>query len=463
MRRFLSLLALLCLFFKVVAQENIGIKSTSNSVNSAGLQVSLKIGDRVPDEPVTGVSGLKLVGKEVTEFRFSALRGRLVILDFWATWCAPCRAMVPVLNSLQKAFGDKILFLPVAYEQQKTLKPVLAAMNSIQPFALPGVAGDTVLNRLFPHRSLPHFVWIDGNGIVVAITEEKEVTAENLRLMLAKDQGAILPEKKDTFLTYDSNKPLFLAGNGGDSEAVRYHSVLSGYVPGLHGGIAVSPWDSIRGQRFTARNVPLVWLWRLAFGDQGRFFPDARIRLQSVDSALMRSPLSGAAYGAWLAAGHGFCYELLLPPDYKGSAFEQLRSELRALFPAYAVSVDTLNTNCLALVRTDNIDRLHSAGGTWMVDIGPFSCRMQNASLGQLVMRLERQFLQRSQLPIVDLTGYSGKVDILFDAPLTDVKALNLALLKYGLRLEERIAPVEMLVMRDVANVAGSNTSKPSL
>ena len=43
-----------------------------------------------------------------------ALRGKVVVLEFWATWCAPCVAEIPILNSLQASVdSNKVVFLSV--------------------------------------------------------------------------------------------------------------------------------------------------------------------------------------------------------------------------------------------------------------------------------------------------------------------------------------------------------------
>ena len=45
--------------------------------------------------------------------------GKVLLIDFWASWCAPCKASFPALNSLQKDYGDKG-FLVLAVNQDKT-------------------------------------------------------------------------------------------------------------------------------------------------------------------------------------------------------------------------------------------------------------------------------------------------------------------------------------------------------
>jgi len=59
-----------------------------------------KVGDMAPDFEFTTLDG--------NSGRLSGLRGRYVLLDFWATWCGPCRMIAPILDQLATEYAGKV-------------------------------------------------------------------------------------------------------------------------------------------------------------------------------------------------------------------------------------------------------------------------------------------------------------------------------------------------------------------
>lgn len=53
---------------------------------------------------------------------FENLQGKVVLLNFWATWCPPCIAEMPSLDQLHEDFGDKVVFVLVAHDKTEKVK-----------------------------------------------------------------------------------------------------------------------------------------------------------------------------------------------------------------------------------------------------------------------------------------------------------------------------------------------------
>ncbi len=104
------------------------------------------------------------------ERRLAEWRGRVVVLNFWATWCPPCREEIPLFISLQKRHGARGLqFLGVALDRPEEVRRYAAEIGMNYPTLL---SGDNTLELMqrYGNRggSLPYSVVIDRDGRVVA-------------------------------------------------------------------------------------------------------------------------------------------------------------------------------------------------------------------------------------------------------------------------------------------------------
>ena len=70
---------------------------------------------------------------EITDGNFEKLvlkSEKLVIVDFWAEWCGPCKAITPILDEISNEFGDKVLIGKVNVDEVKEI-PVKYGIRSI--------------------------------------------------------------------------------------------------------------------------------------------------------------------------------------------------------------------------------------------------------------------------------------------------------------------------------------------
>jgi len=167
---------------------------TNYSFGQAKKIPALKIGDQLPEITFTHV-----IGYEKSVVKTSDFQGKILILDYWATWCHSCIECFSKNDSLQTRFGGDIKFMLVDARDTRDNEHNVEGfyqrrLKTDQNFKLPSIYLDTVLVRLFPHRLLPHYVWINKKGIVIAITESEEVNAANIEKAI-KDDELHLPVK----------------------------------------------------------------------------------------------------------------------------------------------------------------------------------------------------------------------------------------------------------------------------
>lgn len=89
-------------------------------------------------------------------------KGKFVLVDFWATWCGPCRKAIPELNAFHKKFGDKLVVIGLSDEKEETVTSFTSP--KIEYFS----AIDTKhkMKDAVAVTGIPHAMLIDPNGIV---------------------------------------------------------------------------------------------------------------------------------------------------------------------------------------------------------------------------------------------------------------------------------------------------------
>lgn len=106
-----------------------------------------------------------LVTLENQEIRLSDLRGQVVLLDFWATWCGPCRESIPHLVALSKNYQSKglqVIGMSVDKGDVSVVRKFVQSMEIPYPVAL---ATEEVV-RKYGVTSLPTTVLIDKKGTI---------------------------------------------------------------------------------------------------------------------------------------------------------------------------------------------------------------------------------------------------------------------------------------------------------
>lgn len=89
-------------------------------------------------------------------------KGKFVLLDFWATWCPPCRRAIPELNNFQKKFSDKLVVIGISDEEEAEVRKMK------EPRIDYALAIDTQgrTKKEVEVKGIPHVMLIDPSGIV---------------------------------------------------------------------------------------------------------------------------------------------------------------------------------------------------------------------------------------------------------------------------------------------------------
>jgi thiol-disulfide isomerase/thioredoxin len=129
-----------------------------NQITETNVKVTLK-DDKAPEFTLKSVDGKTV--------KLSDYKGKVVIIDFWATWCPPCRRGIPDLVSIQKEFKDKVVIIGISLDREKTIKDVPGFVKNNE-INYPVVYGDDkVVIDYGGIQSIPTSFVVDKNGTVV--------------------------------------------------------------------------------------------------------------------------------------------------------------------------------------------------------------------------------------------------------------------------------------------------------
>ncbi len=124
----------------------------------------------------------KHVGGE--ELALEDLRGRVVLLNFWANWCKPCLLEIPELMKASERHGDQVVFVAAYYQFEAWHRASVDEWLKQVPesFSSKVAWGNGALLRQFPHRAIPTTYVLGRNGEVIesftgAILDEKDKAA----------------------------------------------------------------------------------------------------------------------------------------------------------------------------------------------------------------------------------------------------------------------------------------------
>lgn len=143
---------------------------------AAGIGVAVHLAGR--ETPVPGIAAAtaapalmaaRLPDLEAHPQTLEQWRGKVIVVNFWATWCAPCREEIPELVKFQRDFGPKgVQIVGIAIDAADKVRPYAANMKMNYPILIGDADGVELVQRAGnPLGGLPFTVILDRRGNAV--------------------------------------------------------------------------------------------------------------------------------------------------------------------------------------------------------------------------------------------------------------------------------------------------------
>ncbi len=400
-------MVLSCLFLCLVSMFSLSAQTPRKNSGADGLSslVALKPGDKIPDAVWNQSLELNYFNGKKKTIKFADLKGKLILLDFWATWCPSCIEGFPHLEDVLAINKDEIAVLLVNSTQtkdtQKRVQDLKKKYKTAYGFqtSLPYLFGDTIFQQLFPHNAVPHVVWINKDGILVANTYPNALSKENITAVLHTGNADFHQKKMRT------NKEVALITNEMLNNGFYAGSVFQTYQEGLDASSGNYAFDGKR-TRYQLLNLRFSQLVALAFQKELKGIPWRHWQFATssgVDSK--QRLLTPNRYE------NSFCYEMLVLDSLPKSKAKQFFTEDFKKFFGIKLSVENKPTDVWRVSFNSAAEKVRSKGGIPEVFLGDSQTEMKfrNIPLELLVDNLSLYFhrplvIGASKEVLVDMT-----------------------------------------------------------
>ncbi|MEZ7888250.1 TlpA family protein disulfide reductase [Cloacibacterium sp.] len=392
---------------------------------------SLKIGESLPENIWS--TPLQLVNHPQKTITLSQDKDKLILLDFWNTWCSSCLLNFPKMEELQKQFGDKIKILAVSNQDRLVLEKFFASKNGQRYKNVVSVAGDKMFHQLFPHKGVPYIIWIK-DGKMLNTTDGAQVTEKTIQEVLGGENSSLR-----TVVQMSRDRPLMLSenfDNEKDLSMISYSLFAKGRIRGMGFGSGFHR----SGQIVYGRQFTNFSFWEIAsaianeiFQKKNQSFNEKRriIEFKNPERRVEDKSL--------------YNYEYIVPQS-KADSLYPLMLENLSRFADYKTIIEKRKVKCLVLKRTSTVDKLKTKGSEMSFLFSLSKTNLQNTSLYALVNSLNA--VPTISLPIVDETGYPNNIDLTMGA-ISDLNSIRKELMRYDLDLVEAERVLDMLVISE--------------
>jgi thiol-disulfide isomerase/thioredoxin len=147
--------------------ENVKLVHTAVPDGRDDLEVGAEVGKLAPDFEIDAFDGVR--------HRLSEFRGKVVFVNFWATWCEPCKIEMPDIYKLEQSRGDEVAVISV--NRSQTVEKARDFLDKLPrtdggtgvSFTVNGMDPDDTLFQEYHGLGMPTSYFIDPDGVITRI------------------------------------------------------------------------------------------------------------------------------------------------------------------------------------------------------------------------------------------------------------------------------------------------------
>jgi uncharacterized protein (TIGR03435 family) len=372
----------------------------------------VKIGDIVPDYQFD-----KVLNYSKSTINLREAKGKILIIEFWGTWCGPCIPALEHLNELQQKFKDDIMVVGISDDTEERLNKFLLK----RPVTIPLVADP--MNRsakYFQVKAYPQTFVADKNGRIIAITHPSEITEGKLRDLIVG--------KKVEIATHISIAQPSIDYFNADPKTI-FSFAIKPMIDSVRGNFTKKGNGVFQDRRYSLINCTTDHFIREIF--------------QRTNS---RTLILADKKQFDFKPENRFCFDIIVPEEDKADFYKIAQDEIRRRLK-YNIYIEEKVVDVFVLKKIEGITILQPSQSEQKIafptEYKKFRFSMDGNKMDRFVEVLENQY----GIPVIDETGLKDKYDLTVDWANKEERTKELQ--NIGLTLEKNQRPIEMLVIAD--------------